>query len=125
MKKIITTYEDFVPDVSEDYSEIPYIVEDDKELQPAVALQQMLQNYGPAKVFAGYTSQQYSDDIPVTNYRPDLQTFTEQVRRQQEELARSALMTQAETDGAEQSESKPTNSASEQAVLETSSSVEK
>lgn len=125
MKKTITTYEDFVPDVAEDYSDVPYIVEDDKELQPAVALQQMLQNYGPAKVFAGYTSQSYSDEIPVTDYRPDLQTFTEQVRRQQEELARSALTREAKADGAEQSEPKPESSASEEAVLETSSPVEK
>lgn len=125
MKKIITTYEDFVPDVFEDYSDVPYIVEDDKELQPAVALQQMLQNYGPAKVFAGYTSQSYSDDIPVTDYRPDLQTFTEQVRRQQEELARSALTREAKADGAKQSEPKPDSSASEEAALETSSPVEK
>lgn len=95
MKKNIISYEDFVPNVYEDYSSVSDIVEDDPELQPAVALQHMLKNYGPAKVFSGYTAPGYSDDIPVTKYRPDLQTFSEDLKAHREEVLKSAL-TEAE-----------------------------
>lgn len=87
MKRKYVSYDEFTPNVVEVYDVEQYIVEDDPELQPAIALNQMLKNYGPAKVFSGYTSPDPNVDIPVTPKNMDIHDVADAHRKSLEEYA--------------------------------------
>lgn len=86
------TYEEYDPVLAENYEDIPYIVEEDASIQPAVALQMAVNRYGIGRVLSGYTSDAPADDLPAAEYRPriedvaDAQREADSMRRRAAEL---------------------------------------